>query len=59
MSNDTPALLGMSARLDAALLRALPTAELRRALRRGKDSKVLEAHRARIKEVLRERGERV
>jgi outer membrane protein TolC len=48
-----------SARIDAEALKAYPTAELRAALGRGKDSPDNLAHKARIVAEIRRRGERI
>jgi hypothetical protein len=58
MTTDTYAYLAMSARIDTQLLERMPSAELRRALTRGRPSAALEAHRERIRAVLKARGER-
>jgi hypothetical protein len=60
MSNDTPALLAFSARIDRELARALPTPELRAALRRTLryTTGPAKRHAAVLREELRARGER-
>lgn len=48
-----------SARIDLELHRRYPTEELRACLARGADSEANKRHKARIREILKARGERV